>query len=60
MINVFLIPILNLHSMFYPINTSVDAIRNLSKVRKEKRVAKRQAKELRAWLAKPYMFSAYR
>ncbi len=46
--------------MFYPINTSVDAIRNLDKVRKEKRVAKRQAKELRAWLAKPYMFSAYR
>ncbi len=46
--------------MFYPISTSVDTIRNLNKVRKERRTAKKQAKELRAWLAKPYMFSAYR
>ncbi|MBP6085253.1 hypothetical protein KA517_03380 [Candidatus Gracilibacteria bacterium] len=43
--------------MFYPITDTKATIKNTSKVRKEQRSAKREAKQFRAWLAKPYMFS---
>lgn len=43
--------------MFYPITRATKVIKNTTKVVKEQRIAKRQAKEFRAWLAKPYLFS---
>ncbi len=43
--------------MFYPIARATNVIKNTTKVVKEQRMARRQAKEFRSWLAKPYLFS---
>lgn len=47
----------NLMLMLYPIIRATNAIKNTNKTVKEQRIAKRQAKQFRSWLAKPYMFS---